>query len=289
MLALAAESGEHPLRHMLTAASGRDLSSAGDMAAVVYWRLPALTPTDPGPLPWLPAIPSTLQAHPVWGVYLAKLSQSVTDLADQIQDHACKLPPSQSGHRRADTRAPPSSAKSQCGGPPTGSIPKTHKQPVESNSKRSRPSGNNASTGISLVPPTRGPTSDRQHTPHLDPGTTTRSARTQNPNGVPAGRPRLADSTPVVRSPALGTWGCTPRGRGRTGSTLPNLALSHGLRIASPRQTSTGVTLMSRAKRTRGAPHSKCPPQRSQAKPSLSASRRGSQGALCRARLRAVT
>jgi hypothetical protein len=55
-----------------------------------------------------------------------------------------------------------------------------------------------------------------EHTPHLDPGTTTRSARTQNPNGVPAGRPRLADSTPVVRSPALGTWGCTPRGRGRT-------------------------------------------------------------------------
>jgi hypothetical protein len=90
MLALAAESGEHPLRHMLTAASGRDLSSAGDMAAVIYWRLPALTPTDPGPLPWLPAIPSTLQAHPVWGVYLAKRSQSVTDLADQIQDHACQ-------------------------------------------------------------------------------------------------------------------------------------------------------------------------------------------------------
>ena len=27
------------------------------MAAVLYWRLPALTPTDPGPLPWLPGIP----------------------------------------------------------------------------------------------------------------------------------------------------------------------------------------------------------------------------------------
>jgi hypothetical protein len=24
------------------------------MAAVLYWRLPALTPTNPGPLPWLP-------------------------------------------------------------------------------------------------------------------------------------------------------------------------------------------------------------------------------------------
>jgi hypothetical protein len=49
LLALAAEIGEHPLRHMLTAASGRDLRTAGDMAAVLYWRLPELTPTDPGP------------------------------------------------------------------------------------------------------------------------------------------------------------------------------------------------------------------------------------------------
>ena len=56
LLALAAETGKHPLRHMLTAAAGRDLRTAGDMAAVLYWRLPALTPVDPGPLPWLPGI-----------------------------------------------------------------------------------------------------------------------------------------------------------------------------------------------------------------------------------------
>ena len=36
LLALAAESGEHPLRHLQTAASGRDLQTAGDMAAVLY-------------------------------------------------------------------------------------------------------------------------------------------------------------------------------------------------------------------------------------------------------------
>ena len=89
LVALAAETGEHPLRHMLTAASGRDLETAGDMAAVLYWRLPALTPTDPGPLPWLPGIPATLQAHPVWGDYLAKRSQLIADLAAQFQDHAC--------------------------------------------------------------------------------------------------------------------------------------------------------------------------------------------------------
>ena len=78
------------------------------------------------------------------------------------------------------------------------SIPKTRDQPEVPNSKRSRSCGNNASTGISRVPPTRqqmrGPMSDRRHTPHLDAGTTTGSAHTNNANGVRAGRPRPADS-----------------------------------------------------------------------------------------------
>jgi hypothetical protein len=59
------------------------------MAAVLDWRLPELAPVDPGPLPWLPGIPLTLHADPVWGIYLARRSQLVADLADQIQDHAC--------------------------------------------------------------------------------------------------------------------------------------------------------------------------------------------------------
>jgi conjugative relaxase-like TrwC/TraI family protein len=90
LLALAAETGEHPLRHMMTAASGRDLSTVGDMAAVLDWRLPELTRTHAGPLPWLPGIPPTLHAHPVWGAYLAKRSELVADLADQVQSHACQ-------------------------------------------------------------------------------------------------------------------------------------------------------------------------------------------------------
>jgi conjugative relaxase-like TrwC/TraI family protein len=90
LLALAAETGQDPLRHLLKAASGRDLDTAGDMAAVLDWRLPALTPTDPGPLPWLPGIPSTFRADPVWGDYLAKRSQLVADLAGQVQDHVCQ-------------------------------------------------------------------------------------------------------------------------------------------------------------------------------------------------------
>ncbi|HEX6760955.1 MAG TPA: AAA family ATPase [Propionibacteriaceae bacterium] len=90
LLALAAESGQHPLRHLLTAASGRDLHTAGDMAAVLHWRLPELTHTNPGPLPWLPGIPETLHAYSVWGPYLTKRSQLVADLAAQVKNHACQ-------------------------------------------------------------------------------------------------------------------------------------------------------------------------------------------------------
>jgi hypothetical protein len=90
LLDLAAETGKHPLRHLMTAAAGRDLRTAGDMAAVIYWRLPELAPVDPGPLPWLPGSPETLRRHPGWGPYLTKQSQLVADLADQIRDHACQ-------------------------------------------------------------------------------------------------------------------------------------------------------------------------------------------------------
>jgi hypothetical protein len=88
LLALAAETGEHPLRHMLTAARGRDLSTAGDMAAVLDWRLQAPARPEPAPLPWLPRIPEALRDHPVWSEYLAQRSQLIADLADQVQDHA---------------------------------------------------------------------------------------------------------------------------------------------------------------------------------------------------------
>ena len=88
LLTLAAETGEHPLLHLHTAAAGRELHTAADMAAVLDWRLPEPAPTDPGPLPWLPGIPQALHDHPVWGQYLAKRSQLVTDLANQIRGHA---------------------------------------------------------------------------------------------------------------------------------------------------------------------------------------------------------
>ena len=90
LLALAAETGEHPLLHLQIATTGRDLRTAGDMAAVIYWRLPELAPGGPGPLPWLPGIPEKLNEHPAWGDYLTKRSRIVADLAKQIRDHACQ-------------------------------------------------------------------------------------------------------------------------------------------------------------------------------------------------------
>ncbi len=88
LLALAAESGEHPLLHLQASAAGRELHTAGDMAAVLDWRLPEPAPTDPGPLPWLPGVPEALHDHPVWSQYLAKRSQLVTVLANQVRGHA---------------------------------------------------------------------------------------------------------------------------------------------------------------------------------------------------------
>jgi AAA domain len=88
LLTLATETGEHPLLHLHAAAAGRELHTAGDMAAVLDWRLPEPAPIDPGPLPWLLGIPTKLHDHPVWGQYLAKRSQLVTDLANQVRGHA---------------------------------------------------------------------------------------------------------------------------------------------------------------------------------------------------------
>jgi hypothetical protein len=84
------------------------------MAAVLYWRLPALTPTNPGPLPWLPGHSTNASCPSCLG-----------------RLHGTAIP-------RADER-------------------------------------------------------HAAHT-HLDGGTTTDSAHTNNANGVRAGRPRPADS-----------------------------------------------------------------------------------------------
>jgi hypothetical protein len=91
LIALAAETGEHPLVHLYEAALGRDLSAAEDMAAVLNWRLPEPAPTagEP-PLPWLPGIPQAINDHPHWRHYLVQRSQLIADLADHIRHDACR-------------------------------------------------------------------------------------------------------------------------------------------------------------------------------------------------------
>ena len=44
-IAIPAETGDHSLTHLNQATLGRDLSTAGDMAAVLDWRLPEPAPT----------------------------------------------------------------------------------------------------------------------------------------------------------------------------------------------------------------------------------------------------
>jgi conjugative relaxase-like TrwC/TraI family protein len=89
LIALAAETGEHPLVHLYEAALGRDLSAAEDMAAVLNWRLPEPTSTHSRPpLPWLPGILQAINDHPDWRQYLGRRSQLIADLADHIRHHA---------------------------------------------------------------------------------------------------------------------------------------------------------------------------------------------------------
>jgi hypothetical protein len=185
---------------MLTAAAGRDLHTAGDMAAVLDSRLTALMPTDPGPLPCLPGIPSGLHADPVWGAYLAKRSQLVADLADQVQDHVCQRDGGPAWLER-EVIPPPWFAKSQCGVPPTASILRTRdQQEEEASSIQPPPCGDSDSTGRSHVPPihqaTAGSTNDRPHTPHLFARTTTTGAHTKHPSSVRTGQPHPAANPP---------------------------------------------------------------------------------------------
>jgi len=57
-------SGSRPLRAPPGPGHDHAESSPGHPA-----RPLALTPTDPGPLPWLPSIPPPLRDHPIWGTY----------------------------------------------------------------------------------------------------------------------------------------------------------------------------------------------------------------------------
>jgi conjugative relaxase-like TrwC/TraI family protein len=192
LLNLAVETGQHPLRHMLTAAAGRDLSTASDIAAVLDWRLTAVTPVDLGPLPWLPGIPPTLHADPVWGSYLAKRSELVVDLAAQVQDHVCRgagepawAPPGSHPSPaligeiavwRAANGINPQDPRPTGGGGELDTATALWKQRLDRHIARA-----------TYPQRMRGPTSDRQRTPQLDAGTTTGRRPYQKPERRPSG------------------------------------------------------------------------------------------------------
>ncbi|MBK8463940.1 MAG: relaxase domain-containing protein [Nigerium sp.] len=89
-LLLIAASGTDPVRVLTAAVQARELGSAADPAAVLDWRLEPATgrDTQPGPLPWLPALPASLARHNDWGDYLQRRHALVVELADQVRDQA---------------------------------------------------------------------------------------------------------------------------------------------------------------------------------------------------------
>ena len=188
---LAAETGKHPLRHLLTAApdatfepqtTWRPSSTGASQSSrlPIRVRCPGFRAFHQRSMP-IPLGVATWPSGPNWSP--TSPTRSKITPAEVLAR--------QPGQHRQATRAPPSSAKSRCGGPPTVSSPKTRDQPEESNSKRAPPCGNNASTGTSRVPPAHQdmprPMSDRQHTPHLVAGTTTTGARTKHPDSARTG------------------------------------------------------------------------------------------------------
>ena len=89
-LILRALTGDDPATLLAAAHARGGLDDAADPAAVLDYRvdLTGSDGRDCGPLRWLPAIPNALAGDPQWGDYLRRREHLVTDLADQIREHA---------------------------------------------------------------------------------------------------------------------------------------------------------------------------------------------------------
>ncbi|MBT9276395.1 relaxase domain-containing protein [Phycicoccus sp. MAQZ13P-2] len=94
-LTLMAVVGTAPADALAEAIGQRDLDSASDRAAVLTWRLDdwRLRLSGPGPLPWLPPVPSALEADGDWGGYLCARGDLVRALAALVQDVPATGPP----------------------------------------------------------------------------------------------------------------------------------------------------------------------------------------------------
>ncbi len=93
-LTLLAAHGIDPPDALREAVVCRELTTAGDPAAVLGWRLDetGLRNAGPGPLPWTPGIPAVLAEDPQWGPYLAQRAELVRDLTGQVAARAATGP-----------------------------------------------------------------------------------------------------------------------------------------------------------------------------------------------------
>lgn len=86
-LILLSAHGADPILDLQRAVSLRPLDGASDPAAVLDWRLDTTghRGAGVGPLPWMPAVPTSLREHATWGRYLAARSDLVADTAARVR------------------------------------------------------------------------------------------------------------------------------------------------------------------------------------------------------------
>ena len=116
-LLLLAAAGQDPVAQLHAAAAEDELDSARDVAAVLDWRLDDTGLRSSGgqngggagakgPLPWMPAVPVALRAHPEWGEYLNARSELAAELAAEVHDRALGRTTDQP-HHQPDHQAKP--------------------------------------------------------------------------------------------------------------------------------------------------------------------------------------
>ncbi len=89
-LAINGADGHDPIAALSTAVLGRELDTAADPAAVLDWRLDPTAghSSNPGPLPWLPGIPTTLATHEKYGPYLNARADLIHALVVDVREQA---------------------------------------------------------------------------------------------------------------------------------------------------------------------------------------------------------
>lgn len=109
-LAIVGVNGHDPLERLSQAAAYRELNTAGDVAAVLDWRLDGTGEhsTGEGPLRWLPDIPEALTDNPDWATYLQARHDVVASYAESIRHTASEW----------DTASAPRWARPVLGDPP---------------------------------------------------------------------------------------------------------------------------------------------------------------------------